>query len=170
MLPYTLIDGQPIVATGVGASWAKRKRDFFHAGPTRRTDWLPVGGDIRGSEEEQVQPGPVSQSSDEFDRSSEEDRSRSESFDSGDSDDPDDAFAGAGTAFRRHHNPRGEVEQLDGLSVGDADDSDDLDDAFAGAAFKNHANAASNADANLYYFLQHRSLCETPRKCGKCRP
>ena len=130
----------------------------------------PVGGDIRGSDEEQVQPGPVSQSSDEFDRSSEEDRSRSESFDTGDSDDRDDAFAGAGSAIRRQYNPRVEVEQLDGLSVGDADDSDDLDDAFAGAAFKKHANAASNADANLYYFLKHCSLCETPKKCGKCRP
>ena len=53
----------------VDASRVKRKRDLFHVGPIRRTDWLPVGGDIRGSEEEQVQPGPMSQSSDEFDRS-----------------------------------------------------------------------------------------------------
>ena len=124
------------MVTGVGASRVKRKRDLFHAGPTRRTDWLPVGGYIRGSEEEQVQPGPVSQSSDEFDSSSEEDRSRSEWFGSEDNDDPDDTFAGAGSAFRRHHNPRGEVEHLDGLSVGDANDSNDLDDAFAGAVCK----------------------------------
>ena len=154
----------------VGASRVKRKRDLFLVGPLRRTDWLPVGGDIRGSDEEQVQPGTMSQRSDEFDRSSEEDRSRSEWFDNGDSDDPDDAFAGAGSAFKRHHNPRGEVGQLDGLSVGDADDSDDLDDAFAGAAFQKTCKCSKQFARQLNFFLQHCSLCEKPRKHGKCRP
>ena len=70
-------------------------------------------------------------------------------------------FAG-GSAFKRHHNPRGEVEQLDGLSVGDADDSDCLDDAFAGAAFKKHANAARDADADLAFFCSTVAFARSP--------
>ncbi|OLP86649.1 Ubiquitin carboxyl-terminal hydrolase 26 [Symbiodinium microadriaticum] len=44
----------------VGASRVKHHACLFHLGPIRRTDWLPVGGD---SSEEQIFPGPFSESS-----------------------------------------------------------------------------------------------------------
>ena len=43
----------------VANSRVREKQDAFHIGRIRRTDWLPVGGDLRG--EEQVEPGPLSQ-------------------------------------------------------------------------------------------------------------
>ena len=116
--------------------------------------FLIVAGDIRGSDEEQVQPGPMSQSSDEFVRSSGEKVARAADGLTADTTTiqtmllQEQIAPTRGTTF-----PRGEVVQLDGLSVGDADDSDDLDDAFAGAAFKRLSNAASNADADLEFFL-----------------
>ena len=43
----------------VGASRAKRRQDVFLVGRVRRSDWLPVGGDARGGEQER--PGPESE-------------------------------------------------------------------------------------------------------------
>ena len=48
----------------VGASRARRKVDVHLVGRIRRTDWLPVGGDLRGDEYEQQRPGPQSESTD----------------------------------------------------------------------------------------------------------
>jgi hypothetical protein len=36
----------------VGTSRAKRRGNVYHVGGIRRTDWLPVGGDDRGNEQE----------------------------------------------------------------------------------------------------------------------
>ena len=46
----------------VGASRARARGDLYHLGSLRRTDWLPVGADPRGSE--QLEPGAQSESSD----------------------------------------------------------------------------------------------------------
>ena len=54
----------------VGVSRAKKKIDTFLVGRVRRSDWLPVGGDVRGSDHEQEHPSALSDSDAEYDRSS----------------------------------------------------------------------------------------------------
>lgn len=51
----------------VGVSRAKRRTDVFHLGHIRRSDWLPVGKDPRGNEQEK--PGPQSGSDDSYEDS-----------------------------------------------------------------------------------------------------
>ena len=68
----------------VAVSRAKRKVDTFIVDQVRRTDWLPVGGDVRGPDAEQVHPSAASESDDEYDRGSDEsDSDRSSSCDDG---------------------------------------------------------------------------------------
>ena len=48
----------------VGASRVREREDLWHVGKVRRTDWLPVDGDIRGREFEQTVPSAYSDLSD----------------------------------------------------------------------------------------------------------
>ena len=69
----------------VGASRVKRKADVYMVDHVRRTDWLPVGGDIRGPDHEQEQPSALSADDDSDERGS--------SSDGGDCEDSRDAHA-----------------------------------------------------------------------------
>ena len=71
----------------VGVSRVKRMLDAYHLGYIRRTDWLPVGGDSDGNE--QQEPSILSESDSE------------ESSDSGDSQASADSFATNPTAWNR---------------------------------------------------------------------
>jgi hypothetical protein len=48
----------------VGASRVRAREDLWHVGKVRRTDWLPVDGDVRGPEYEQTEPSAYSNISD----------------------------------------------------------------------------------------------------------
>ena len=48
----------------VGASRVRAREDLWHVGKVRRTDWLPVDGDVRGPEYEQTEPSAYSNVSD----------------------------------------------------------------------------------------------------------
>ena len=50
----------------VGASRVRSREDLFHVGAVRRTDWLPVGGDPRGSEQLELGVDSQSDSEDEM--------------------------------------------------------------------------------------------------------
>ena len=134
----------------VGASRVRRKKDVYHFGTIRRTDWLPVGGDVRGDDAEQMYPSALSASSDdEYERSSSGDDPDSNEYDSRDEresnafdgQDSDDEDAHISAAFRKH------------TAVGEAehDDSDDDSD-HRSTAFKKYGKASSSVDPDYAYF------------------
>ena len=98
----------------VGSSRVRAKADVFHVGKIRRTDWLPVGGDLRG--EEQVEPGAASQPSD----------SDYDPTESSDDDDDDDSDSSSQQEHRwaRFIAGADPVEADDGAAALFADDSE----------------------------------------------
>ena len=134
----------------VGASRVKRKQDLYLIGRVRRTDWRPVGGDIRGADHEQLHPSVLSETDDDMDRSSSEESSDSQHSQS----DDEDMGAAYGRAFLRHANrDAADNDCNDYLDSSQSQQSLSDADGASGAGFARHANADAGELDDLDCFL-----------------